>query len=169
MSKATLIRANISLELAYRFRGLESVVIMVENMAVYPLSSWWKAWQCIHCHHGGKHGSVSIVIMVESMAVYPLSSWWKAWQCADRHGAGGVQTSLHLDPKAESLSHPGWSLNIASPALTHFLQQGHTYFNEDTAPDGVTPCGQGIQTCESRRPNLFKLPHFLLSLAAKDP
>jgi hypothetical protein len=41
MTKATLIKANIYLGLAYSFRG-----------SVSPLSSWWKAWQC-----SGRHGA----------------------------------------------------------------------------------------------------------------
>jgi hypothetical protein len=36
-----------------------------------------------------------------------------------------------------------------SPAMTHFLQQDHTYFNKDTPPNSVTPYGPDIQKHES--------------------
>ena len=32
--------------------------------------------------------------------------------------------------------------------MTHFLQQGHTYSNKATRPNGTTPHGPGIQTHE---------------------
>jgi hypothetical protein len=71
---------------------------------------------------------------------------------------------LHLDPKtARRLEfHSGQSLDrgdfIAHPQNDKFLQQGHTYLNKATPSNSVSPCGPRIQTHESMRLNLFKLP-----------
>ena len=48
MTMVTLIRENISLGLAYRFRGL------------------------VHYHHGGKHGSVQVDLLLEEPRVLHL-------------------------------------------------------------------------------------------------
>ena len=52
---------------------------------------------------------------------------------------------LHLDPKAAEITvcHTNHSLSKgdlkAHPTVTHFLQQGHTYFVKSTPPSSATP------------------------------
>jgi hypothetical protein len=86
MSKATLIKRNISLGLAYRFRG------------------------SIHYHHDEKHGSIQADMVLE-----------KEFRL------------LHLDLTAARRLLPrqlGQRFSNPTHTVTHFLQQGHTYFNK---------------------------------------
>jgi hypothetical protein len=45
---------------------------------------------------------------------------------------------LHLGLKATR------SLVKPTCRVTHLLQQGHTYFNKDTSPNSIIPCGPSI-------------------------
>jgi hypothetical protein len=59
----------------------------------------------------------------------PLSPW----QPAGRHGAG----SLDLQVAGSELRYNETSK--PTPPVTHFLQQGYTYFNKATSPNSAAP------------------------------
>jgi hypothetical protein len=39
-----------------------------------------------------------------------------------------------------------------TPTVIHFLQQGHTYSNKATSPNGIPPCGPSIQMHKAMEP-----------------
>jgi hypothetical protein len=62
MTKATLIKENISLGLAYSFRG------------------------SVHYHHGGKHDSMQADTVLEKLRAlhldqFPATTWWLTTTC----------------------------------------------------------------------------------------
>jgi hypothetical protein len=78
----------------------------------------------VHCHHGGKHGSMQVDMVLEMEL-----------------------SVLHLDQHAEEGSCvPPWvelehRRPQSPPTLTHFLQQGHTYLIKATPPNSDTSYG----------------------------
>jgi hypothetical protein len=98
---ATFIKENISLALTYSFRGL------------------------VHCHHGGKHGSMQVDMVLELRI-------------------------LHLGPKAAkaTVNQLGisWTYETLklTPTVTHLLQQGDSYSNK-AIPPMATSYGPIIQ------------------------
>ena len=71
----------------------------------------------------------------------PLS-WPAAWQPTGRRGAGYILIRRQQEVDSVTLSKV-WAKDTSktSPTVTHFLQQGHTYFNKATPPNSATPFG----------------------------
>ena len=73
-----------------------------------------------------------ITIMVGSMVACRQTQCWK----------GTGSSTLGSTGSRKRVRHWAWLELLrpqSSPTLSHFLQQGHTYFNEATSPNSATP------------------------------
>jgi hypothetical protein len=64
------------------------------------------------------------------------------WQHSGKHGAGGAESSTFLSEGCyqKTGSHVvRRRLSLLTPTVTHFLQQGHTYYNKATTPKSAIP------------------------------
>jgi hypothetical protein len=86
----------------------------------------------------------------------PLLIWWEAWQYTGRHGAGeGLERSKGIKRLCATLGVPcAYKTSKLAPTVTHFFQQGLTYFNKAIPPSQLVPLPFGLW-----EPIMLKLPH----------